>query len=115
MSFANLQQVEVKQGPLQRLLGIADVHVQSAGGGGDSSHKGKSDDSMHHAIFHGVDNSHEIRDLILARLKKYRDSGLNDPDESNDQPSTTQGSDAALAAARDLLAEVRAFRSSLST
>ncbi len=35
MSFANLQQVEVKQGPLQRLLGLADVHVQSAGGGSD--------------------------------------------------------------------------------
>ena len=31
MSFANLQQVEVRQGPLQRLLGIADVRVQSAG------------------------------------------------------------------------------------
>ena len=34
MSFANIQQVEVSQGPLQRLLGLADVKVQSAGGGG---------------------------------------------------------------------------------
>jgi membrane protein YdbS with pleckstrin-like domain len=33
MSFANLQQVEVKQGPFQRLLGLADVRVRSAGGG----------------------------------------------------------------------------------
>jgi hypothetical protein len=114
MSFANLQQVEVKQGPLERLLGIADVHVQSAGGGGDAGPKGKSDDSMHHVIFRGVDNSREIRDLILARLKKFRDSGLNDPDEIDRDEQTAGGSDASLVAARELLAEVRSLRSSLS-
>ena len=35
MSFANLQQITVTQGPLQRLLGLADVRFQSAGGGGE--------------------------------------------------------------------------------
>jgi|UniRef100_UPI00404A8115 hypothetical protein len=114
MSFANLQQVEVKQGPLQRLLRIADVHVQSAGGGGDAGPKGKTTDSMHHATFHGVDNSHELRDLILARLKKFRDSGLNDPDEAGSPHSAESSSDATLTAARDLLSEVRALRSSLN-
>ena len=33
MSFANVQQVMMTRGPVQRLLGLADVKVQSAGGG----------------------------------------------------------------------------------
>ena len=52
MSFANLQQVEVSQGPLQRLLGLADVKVQSAGGS-DNPH-GKPQDDLHTGHFHGV-------------------------------------------------------------
>ena len=110
MSFANLQQVEVKQGPVQRLLGLADVHVRSAGGGGGDEHKGKAGDSMHLAVFHGVDNADEIRDLILARLKSFREAGLGDPDEHS---SAAPGDIAALTAARDLLAEVRAWRQNL--
>lgn len=109
MSFANLQQVEVHQGPLQRLLGIADVRVQSAGGGGDSEHKSKGQDSMHHAVFHGVANAGEIRDLILARLKRFREAGLGDPDDTT--PATDEN--ASLIAAQELLAEVRALRQTL--
>ena len=68
MSFANLQQVQVSQGPLQRLLGLADVQVQSAGGGGAEEHKPGADASLHTGIFHSVANAPEIRDLILDRL-----------------------------------------------
>lgn len=120
MSFANLQQVEVRQGPIQRLLGIADVIVQSAGGGGGGGHeKGQSHDSLHTGTFHGVDNAQEIRDLVLERLRLFRQAGLGDPDE---QPTRTalevatpalaaaNASDAA-AAAQELLAEARALRS----
>lgn len=123
MSFANLQQVEVRQGPLQRLLGIADVIVQSAGGGGGGGggghEKGEGNDSLHTGTFHGVDNAQEIRDLVLERLRLFRQAGLGDPDE---QPTRTvpevaapalaaaNASDAA-AAAQELLAEARALRS----
>src|SRR5436190_370073 len=61
MSFANLQQVVVTQGPLQRLLGIADVRVQSAGGGGDHQ-PGRAGDSLHTGVFRGVENASQIRD-----------------------------------------------------
>jgi len=40
ISFENVQNVEVRQGPLQRYFGIADVVVQTAGGGG-AAHHGK--------------------------------------------------------------------------
>lgn len=108
MSFANLQQVEVHQGPLQRLLGIADVRVQSAGGGGDAEHKKTGQDSLHRAVFHGVANAGEIRDLILARLKQFREAGLGDPDDAI--PQTQDAS--ALTAAHELLAEMHALRNS---
>ena len=112
MSFANLQQVEVKQGPLQRLLGLADVRVQSAGGGGvqDEKHAG---DSLHTGIFHSVENANEIRDLILTRLRQFRQAGLGDPDdhphaEATLEPGAEQ--EDAVIAARELLAEAKALR-----
>ena len=114
MSFANLQQVEVQQGPLQRLLGLADVRVQSAGGGGDHAGKHGGGDSLHTGVFHGVENANEIRDLILDRLRTFRATGLGDPDEATHHTPTAPGSAAddrdALAAAQELLAEARALR-----
>ena len=123
MSFANLQQVEVKQGPLQRLLGLADVRVQSAGGGG-SSQRAQPDEanSLHAAIFHSVTNASEIRDLILDRLRRFRQASLGDPDDphlTDHAPAAplaipASGESSALAAAREVLAETRSLRSALA-
>ena len=121
MSFANLQQVSLTQGPLERLLGIANVRVESAGGGrhGSHHHDGKAQ-SMHSGIFHGVEKAGEIRDLILDRLRSFRDAGLGDPEEkaverqSQRPPSLPPAnSQEVLEAARELLVEVRKFRSAL--
>lgn len=127
MSFANIQQVVVSQGPVQRLLGLSDVKVQSAGGGSGNEHKPGQDD-MHLGLFHSVTNGAEIRDLILARLRHFRESGLGDPEEVGRRvPSPQQrGTESApyptpsmpaspdlLAAARELAAEARALRASL--
>jgi len=112
MSFANLQQVVVSQGPLQRLLGVADVRVQSAGGGGDESASHKGGPSLHTGVFHGVDNASEIRDLILERLRQFREDGLGDPDEIS--YATTEHSDSVNRAAEALLLEARALRAALT-
>ena len=118
MSFDNLQQVEVKQGPLQRLLGLADVHVQSAGGGGDHQ-PGQRGDSLHTGIFHSVNNANEIRDLILDRLRQFRQAGLGDPDDHHHPPPgapahAAESDGDAIAAAHEVLAEARALRAALS-
>jgi hypothetical protein len=122
MSFANLQQVVTSQGPLQRLLGIADVRVQSAGGGGEVAHGHHAHGpSMHIGHFHGVANAAEVRDLILARLRQFRETGLGDPDEKRlaafvpvpaRQNISASENDAVLAA-RELLAEARELRHAL--
>ncbi len=79
MTFANIQNISVSRGPLQRLLGIADVEVQSAGGGigGGKDSRGTAV-HMHRGLFRGVDNAEEIRDRLRDRLRSYRDSGLGD-------------------------------------
>lgn len=123
MSFANLQQVEVTQGPLQRLLGLADVRVQSAGGGGgrgDNPGKGHQQESLHTGVFQGVEQAAEIRDLILDRLRQFRAAGLGDPDDHGEAagaifpPALPCGEgEPTLSAARVLLAEARALRQAL--
>jgi hypothetical protein len=114
MSFANLQQVVVSQGPLQRLLSIADVRVQSAGGGGSmGSEHTKKDDSLHSGIFHGVDNAHEIRDLILRRLSQFRESGLGDPDDQHHPVVEPSRPGDLRIAAVELLDEARKLRSAV--
>lgn len=117
MSFANLQQVIVSQGPLQRLLGIADVRVESAGGGGSPQDAhGHHVDSTHTGFFHGVDNATEVRDLILDRLRSFRETGLGDPDEmSHATPLQAEASQPEIAfAARELLVESRALRAAVN-
>lgn len=116
MSFANIQQVEVKQGPLQRLLGLADLHVQSAGGGGDQLEA--HGESLHRGVFRSVDNAQDIRDLILERLRVFRQAGLGDPEDRRDEaaalaPTVAVGNDDALAAAQAVLAEARALRTAI--
>lgn len=98
MTFANVQEIQVHVGPLQKLFGLADVVVSSAGG--SAPHAGSS----HTARFAGVDNGDAIRDLITERLRQYRDTGLGDPDAHKPAPLAIED------AARALLAEVRALR-----
>lgn len=112
MSFANVQQVTVTQGPLQRLLGLADLKVQSAGGGSVHAAGKQAGDDMHVGLFRHVTNAAEIRDLILERLRRFRESGIGDPDDAKGLTAETPPAEKgpALEAARELLAEARAWR-----
>lgn len=78
MTFANIQDLRITAGPLQRVLGLADLEVSSAGGAGA---QGGSSSGGHVARFSGVDNAEAIRDTIVERLKQYRDAGLGDEEE----------------------------------
>jgi membrane protein YdbS with pleckstrin-like domain len=122
MTFANIQQITIQQGPLQRLLGIADLQVRTAGGGAESSGHyggghGTSGRSMHLGYFRGVQNAAEIRDLMLERLRQWRDTGLGDPDEASTSGAPSQHrfgfSQAPLEAAQRILTEAKALRKSV--
>jgi membrane protein YdbS with pleckstrin-like domain len=120
LSFVNIQQAVVTQGPLQRYLGLADVRVQSAGGGSGGEHDSDHTDSLHTAVFHAVENAAEIGDLVLTRLRQFRAAGLGDPDDGvatsvppvapAAPPVQAPAGSVALVAARELLAEAQSLR-----
>jgi membrane protein YdbS with pleckstrin-like domain len=122
MTFANIQNLSLRQGPIQRLFGITDLQVRTAGGGGsESPRESKKEvseaDNMHLGYFRGVDNAETIRDAILARMRSLRDSGLGDPDDHPDtavpQMLGAAVSPDILAAARELAAEAGRLRATV--
>jgi len=103
MTFSNIQEIRVTAGPIQNLMKLADVEVQSAGGGAKNRGGG------HIGRFASVSNANAIRDLMVERLRKYRDSGLGEaPTPRVPEPGS------AIAAAQAVLAEVRALREHLA-
>lgn len=124
LSFANIQQTTLQQGPLQRALGLADLVVTTAGGGSQAQNKpGHSQVPWHTGVLRAVDNADEIRDLIQDRLRHLKSSGTGDlddpeqalpsePDRITATPSRVHSS-AALAAAHEMLAEVRSLRAAV--
>jgi membrane protein YdbS with pleckstrin-like domain len=83
MTFRNIQNLSIQQGPIQRLFGIEDLKVRTAGGG--ESARGEHGEhstleNMHEGYFRGVQDAGAIRDAILVNLKAQRDAGLGDPE-----------------------------------
>jgi hypothetical protein len=103
LTFANVQNVSVEQGPVQRLFGVADVHVQTAGGGGEPR---PGQPSMHVGILRGVADAHALRESVLDRVRATADAGLGDPDDAH-RPHA--GDPAASAAALVVLERARAL------
>lgn len=114
MTVANVQNMSVKQGPLQKLFGMSDLEVHVAGGGGSSSAEEGESEDLHRGVFRGLDNAEEIRDLIRAALARHHDAGLGDPGDAT-RGAPTRRSRAATAAAQRLLEESRRLRFALET
>jgi membrane protein YdbS with pleckstrin-like domain len=110
MTFANIQEIRVKVNPLQRLLGLANVEVHAAGGNTVSTSHGTFTVG-HVGKFESVDNASEIRDLMMERLRVYRDSGLG----LHAQTEASASSHAELDAAHAVLREVKALRTVIAT
>jgi membrane protein YdbS with pleckstrin-like domain len=98
LSYVNVQNVTLEQGPLERLFGFSNVVVETAGGGGAAEETGAS--TGHRAVLRGLTDAEVVRDLIRARLMAvHKTAGLGDADEAH-HPG--DGLDAAqLVAVRD--------------
>lgn len=80
-TFANIQNLSVTQGPIQRLLGIADLKVETAGGGNTAGQQQHPGLNLHTAYFRGIDNAEEVEQLISVRMRAHRDAGLGDHED----------------------------------
>jgi len=110
VTFANIQNLSISQGPIQRMLSVADLRVDTAGGGGAMGHSTHGGHELHTAWFRGIDNANEVRVLIQERLRRLKDSGLGDQDEViNDQRQGAPGLEM-LTTLREVYEESRALR-----
>ena len=78
ITYDNIQNVSVRQGPVQRLFSIADVVVETAGGGTSAGHGEGATVAGHHGLLEGIDNAEEVRNLILAKWRNSTCTGLGD-------------------------------------
>ncbi len=78
VSYQNIQNVSVSQGPLERFFGFANLQIDTAGSGGKHP-KGANPNK---AVLRGITNAQQIRDIILDNLRLFRNSGLGDPDDT---------------------------------
>ncbi len=76
ITFDNIQNVSVRQGPIERMYGICDVVVETAGGGGSKSEAGPAD--VHTGLLEGVNNAEEIRQMIMKQWLATKTAGLGD-------------------------------------
>ncbi len=108
-TFANVQNVSVNQGPLERLLGIASVRIETAGGGGGK--EAKQGFGGHRGVLAGIDNANAVRDQILGLLKAYRDAGLGDREDASRKGKSSRGfSPTALERLREIRDELLSLR-----
>jgi len=116
LTFANVQNIRIAQGPLQQLFGIADVMVDTAGGGARVAEKGgEMVGGQHRGAIRGVQNAAEIRDLVLALLKRFKDAGLGDPEDARRAVAAAAPAHAVpVERLQEILAEVRALRTTLT-
>ncbi len=86
ITFENIQNVQTRQGPLQRYFGIADVIVETAGGG--VSPQGTAS-TGHQGLIEGIANAAELRDAIREKIAASRTTGLGDEIEPSHLTTVT--------------------------
>jgi membrane protein YdbS with pleckstrin-like domain len=111
VTFANIQNIAISQGPIQRALGIADLRVDTAGGGAVNTQK-HSGQNLHTAWFRGVNNASEVRAVIQERLSQLKDAGLGDHDDRPVAAFNSAGG--VLIALHGLHDEARALRETIT-
>lgn len=113
LTLANVQELKVSQGPIQRLLGLTDLIVDTAGGGSAASGHGGGSVYGHHGVLRGVDRGGDLRAKIETRIKQRRGAGLGDPDEHVDAPAPAPAPTDLIHALRAVRQETAALREAL--
>jgi uncharacterized membrane protein YdbT with pleckstrin-like domain len=106
ITFENVQNMKVQQGPVQRAFGISSLIVETAGGGGGESSK-QGVTVANRGIIEGVADAQRLRDMILPRVRQSRSAGLGD--EEDEVAATGRGwTSEHLAVLRDIRDELAA-------
>ena len=90
ITFENVQDLKIHQGPVERFFGISNVLVETAGGGAPMGAENQpAAMTAHRGLIQGIADAPRIRDLILSRLRKARTSGLGDETDADHETAPT--------------------------
>jgi len=103
LTYVNIQNVKVEQGPVQRMFGFKNLVVETAGGGG-AQHQGHGF-GFHSGVLRGINKAEEVRDLIQRRMERAQDSKPERPADKR------PGSE--LAAYEEILLQVQRLANNL--
>ncbi|KAF0126725.1 MAG: membrane-flanked domain protein [Elusimicrobia bacterium] len=95
--YSKVTNVDITQGPVQRMYGVGSVHVQTAGAGGAQG-------GMAELAFMGVRNLEGVREAIMTRVKTRAGSAPRPVEAERAAPGDTQDR---------ILAELKAIRAAL--
>jgi membrane protein YdbS with pleckstrin-like domain len=76
LTYANVQNVRVTQGPVERFFGIASVVVDTAGSAGK-----RASEKEPRGLIRGIEDAAELRDRIMERMRASKSAGLGDPED----------------------------------
>jgi membrane protein YdbS with pleckstrin-like domain len=109
-TFANVQNLTLHQGPLERWLGITHLQLDTAGGGVQKGND-TGENLHHHGRLDGIDlqTAAELRDRILRLVRRYHDAGLGDEPAQLPAADPTERRAAVL---RTIIEELRQIRPS---
>ena len=89
ITFENIQNIHIHQGPVERYFGFASLLVETAGGGGGAHAQGAAG-MGHRGMMEGLSNAPEVRELIMHRIKQIKSAGIGD-DHVDSEASTSRG------------------------
>jgi len=86
ITFENVQNILVRQGPMQRWFGISDLIVLTAGGGATrpKGEGGQIESTSHRGLIEGISAAKAValRDRIQQKLRAFATAGLGDETHS---------------------------------
>jgi len=106
ITFENVQNVKMTQGPMQRAFGIRTLTIETAGGGGSQEQGGGVSNQ---GIIEGVDNAEDLRDRIMSRVRRSRSAGLGDESALSENARPQAWTPQRLGALREVRDEARAL------
>jgi len=83
VTFENVQNLSVRQGPIQRWLGLRDLVLETAAAAGGSE-SGVTD--PHRAALEGIEDAERLREVVLARVRRSGGTGLGDEESRGPEP-----------------------------
>lgn len=113
LTLANVQDIKVSQGPLQRLLDLTDVVVDTAGGGAATGAAAHGSVHGHAGVLRGVEQGSELVAKIRSRVQQRKGTGLGDTDEHVEHVEHAKAGDPLIAVLREVREEARALRSAV--